>query len=268
MSNRGSVETQIGQGLVGAVLPPRTWPIMSFTFLGPLAIGLALHAFVQVDRWLLFWAILTGSLALPIGALPARRFRAQDALAHDISDRGGGDRRVFIGFLVLAVAALLVWWLQPLRLAIGGTSLLLGMVFLITLGRSTTTHDGSARRLSALLIPWCYALGPAGAVGIARLATRPTHVYLGDLRDIVYISLGRVAAVAAVAFWLIVEREIRRRARATNVRPPDTYLPYRLLLFLLALTGFLVPGGGTPFALSWAVAWFIAAWFERRLRVG
>lgn len=267
MLTRRSVEAQIEQGLVSAVLPPRTWPIMSFTLLGPLAIGLCLHAVVQVDRWLLLWGIVTGTLALPIGALPARRFREQDALAQDISDRGGGDRRVFIGFLALAIVTLLVWWTKPLRLALGGTSLILGVAFLITLGRSTTTLDG-ARRLSALLIPWCYALGPAGAVGIARLAVRPTNAQLGDLRDVVYLTLGRIAAMAAIAFWLIVEREIRRRARATGTPAPDTYLPYRLLLFLLALTGFLVPGGGTPFALSWAVAWFIAAWFERRLRVG
>jgi len=266
MGTHRNVESQIEQNLVGAVLPPRTWPIMSFTLLGPLSIGLVVHALVQVDRWLLFWGILVGALALPIGSLPNRRFLSSDALVQEIDGSGGGDRRLFIGFLALAGLALLTWSMGPARLVFGGVSLAAGVAYLFSLGLSTTSADGSARRLSALVIPWCYALGPAGAVGLARLAMRPTA--LGEWRDGIYLGLGRVAALAAIAFWLMVERELRRRARTSGTPTPDAYLPYRILLFLLALTGFLVGGGGTPFALSWAAAWFIAAWFERRLRIG
>jgi hypothetical protein len=117
-----------------------------------------------------------------------------------------------------------------------------------------------------LLIPWCYALGPAGALALAALAMRPLH--LGVWRDPVYLGMGRVAAGAAFLFWISLEIDLARRFRRPAGEIPGSLLPLRLLVFLLAVTGILVPGGGSPYALSWVIAWFIAAAFERRLTLG
>jgi hypothetical protein len=115
------------------------------------------------------------------------------------------------------------------------------------------------------VVPWCYVVGPPGAIALAALATRPTH--LGEWRDTAYLGLGRLAAVAALVYWILIERELRRRFRAAMTPIPDKLLPYRILTALLALSGPLVPGGGSPYAVSWAAAWLVSAYYERRWRL-
>jgi len=238
---------------------------MAFTFLGPVSVGLVAHAFIQLDRRLLVAAVLVGMVGLLVGSLPATLGRTRDDRdGHGVTVQIGGNRRVFTAFLALETLAMVVWPAPILRFATGFLGLALGVWYLITLGQSIGAADGGGR-VSGHVVTWCYALGPTGAIALASLAMRPAH--LGDRRDLIYIGLGRVAAVAAFVFWIVVEREIRRIGRATDEPVPDRYLPYRILIFLLATTGLLVPGGGTPYAVSWAMAWLVAAVFERHLRI-
>jgi hypothetical protein len=250
--------------LIRSMLPARRWPLMAFTFLGPVSVGLGAHAFIQLDRRLLVAAILVGLVGLLLGSLPATLGRTRDDRdGHGVTIQIGGNRRAFGTFLVLEALAGAMWMVPGLRFAIGLLGLAVGVWYLVTLGRSIATAYGG--RVSAHVVTWCYALGPTGAVALASLAMRPAH--LGDRRELIYIGLGRVAAVAALVFWIVVEREIRRIGRASDEPGPDRYLAYRILIFLLATTGLLVPGGGTPYAISWAAAWLVAAVFERHLRI-
>ena len=139
------------------------------------------------------------------------------------------------------------------------------MWYLATLGREGTSRDDGTGSFAHHVIPWCYALGPTGAVALAALAMRPTH--LGEWRDIVYLGLGRGAALAAILYAVVFELELRRRLRATQPSHRDDLVPVRITVLLLALTGPLVPGGGSPFAVSWALAWLVVAFLERRLRI-
>lgn len=259
------VDERMRRTLLGHLLPSRQWPLMVFTFGAPVAVGLAIHAQIQLDRWMAFWSVVLGALALGVGSLPAVLASGTNAAGHTITQRAGGDRRFFGAFLTLGVLSVLAWKSLPLRLAFGIPGSVVGVGYLVSLGRSGTSLGAAPRAWSNHVVPWCYAVGPAGAVALAALAMRPTH--LGAWRDIVYLGLGRAAALAAILFWIIVEREIRRRRRTGRLDARDELLPYRILLFLLALTGPLVPGGGTPYAISWAAAWLIAAFFERRLRL-
>ena len=77
------------------------------------------------------------------------------------------------------------------------------------------------------------------------------------------VERGVTEAVIADALGLEVG-SIRARFRGKGPAP-DALLPPRILAFLLAATGFLVPGGGTPYAISWAAAWLLVAYHERRL---
>ena len=251
--------------VVSALLPSRRWPILAFTFWAPVCVGLAAHGLIQLDRRMLFIAGLTGTIGLVAGSLPAAFRSDQDAGGHAVRVGAGGDRRYFVLFLLFTWLAGLFWSLRTTGYALGAIGLLMGMALLVSQGRSDTRRPGSPVRLSDVVTPWCYALGPAGAVALAALAMRPDH--LGEWRGPIYLGLGRVAAVAAIVFWIMVEREIRRQAKARGTPPPDSILPHRILTFLLAATGFLVPGGGSPYAVSWAVAWLMAALFERRLRI-
>jgi len=265
MTDRVRVDERMGRSLLAHLLPSRQWPLMLFTFGAPVAVGLAIHAQIQLDRWMAFWSVLLGGAALGVGSLPAVLASGADTSGYTITQKAGGDRRYFGVFLALGVLSVLAWKLVPARLFFGVPGALAGLAYLVSLGRSGTSLGPAPRAWSNHVVPWCYAVGPAGAVALAALAMRPSH--LGAWRDIVYLGLGRGAAVAAILFWIIVEREIRRRQRAGQVDARDELLPYRILLALLALTGPLVPGGGTPYAISWAAAWLIAAYFERRLRL-
>jgi len=249
---------QFQRGVLSTLLPPRNWPVIALTLLAPLSIGLSLHALIQLDPWMYGAALLTGIAALALGSLPAA-VDGEPGGAHRVRIAAGGERRTLSIYLALAVITMAAWELQPVRLASGLAAFVAGLVYLVSLTLRNRRAGRQTSRISDM-IPWCYVLGPSGALALATLAMRPTH--LGSWREFVYLGLGRVAAVVAVLFLVLVERELRRRfGRAV----PERFLPYRILTLLLALTGFLVPGGGTPFAVSWAIAWFIAAIFERRL---
>jgi hypothetical protein len=238
---------------------------LAFTFWAPVCVGLAAHALIQLDRRMLFIAGLTGVVGLVAGSLPAAFRSDRDARGHAVRVGAGGDRRYFVLFLLFTLLAGVSWSFRTLGYVFGALGLLMGIALLVSQGRSDTRRPGSPVRLSDIVTPWCYAVGPAGAVALAALAMRPDH--LGAWRAPIYLGLGRVAAVAAIVFWVMVEREIRRQAKSRGEAPADAVLPYRVLIFLLAATGFLVPGGGSPYAVSWAVAWLMAALFERRLRI-
>ncbi len=281
MPHAPNVDVRVGQSLLSRVLPPRTWPLAVFTFVAPLCVGLVIHALIQLDRLMMAAAVGVGVLALAVGSLPAtltdavRRERASDAAPEDapagvpastgdghyLWPGSAGDRRWFIAFLALGMVSVLVWPVLVIRLATGVPAVFVGGLYLVTLGAGTVGRASAGPRPSRL-IPWCYVVGPASAVALAALAMRPTH--LGPWRDVVYMTMGRGAAVAAILYWLLFERAIRQRYRGTGPAP-DALLPSRVLAFLLAATGFLVPGGGTPYAISWAAAWLMVAYHERRL---
>lgn len=255
----GMEMVQFQRGFLATLIPPRTWPVVALTFLGPVAVGLSLHALIQLDRRMYALAVVLGAVALAVGSLPAVVGEAPEG-SHRVRIRAAGERRGLILFLLAALVTLFAWSVQPARLAVGLFAVVVGGVYVWSI-TSRSAGPWDHRSKGAKAIPWCYVLGPSGAIALAALAMRPEH--LGSWREIVYLSLGRVAAVAAIVFFVLLERELRRRSGRTPI--PDRFLPYRILTLLLALTGLLVPGGGTPFAVSWAIAWLIAATFERRL---
>ncbi len=243
---------------------PRTWPAMLFSTLSPFTVGLALHALVTVDRWMLFWAVLVGGLTVLVGGLPiARGAGARHGGPDASSGNHWANRRLFGLFALLAAVTTLVWPILFLRLVLSIVSAGVGVAFLAFMGRVAMARSAEPDRITAILIPWCYTFGPAGAITLLVLAMRPTQ--LGSLHEFVYLGLGRVAAFAGLLFWFLVERMLRQRARRSGSRISDTYLPFRLTMLIVAVTGFLVPGGGSVFAFFWALGWLVLAVHERRL---
>ena len=269
------LDVRVGRVVLASVLPPRPWPLELFTFAAPLCVGLAIHALIQIDRAMLTAAFGVGALALLVGGLPATVTHLQregfvpadHQHGHLLIPGIGGDRRWFALFLVLSLVAIGGWWSGPVRVAAGVPAVAAGLFYLISQAsagrRVWAMRPGAARGITAVLIPLCYVIGPASAVAIAALAMRPHH--LGEWRDVVYTGMGRVAAGVAIVYWLLFERALHTRFRALGARIPDSFLPPRILAVLVAATGFLVPGGGTPYAVSWALSWLVVAYYERKL---
>jgi hypothetical protein len=219
--------------------------ILSPVFVLPFAVGLSMHGLIQNNTWMFMASAAGPALVLAMATGPSLRAAARGTLA------------VFAAFALAAA----VWHAPVVRLGLGLVSVAVGLAVMLRLASPAAgVPRGQAVRRHQLV--WCYALGPPSAVALYVLAAQSQQ--FGTLRDVIYLVLGRAAAVVGVFYWIVVERALHVRYRSTSSVIPDGFLPFRILVALLGLTGFLMPGGGSPYSFFWALAWFILAGIERR----